>query len=169
MLIILGGLPGTGKTTIARELAKKLPAMHLRIDTIESAIKKSHVTYESDMMDAGYLIAYDVAIDNLKLGHTVIGDSVNPIPITRDSWRETAQKAGTDFVEIEFFCSDENEHKTRVETRSTDIEGLHLPTWQKVLDREYHHWDLKGIRIDTVKSVDECVAEIIGYIKDLTK
>lgn len=38
MLIIFGGLPGTGKTTIARELARQTGAMHLRIDSIEQAI-----------------------------------------------------------------------------------------------------------------------------------
>src|SRR5271165_1678080 len=35
MLIILGGLPGTGKTAIARELARQLGAVHVRIDSIE--------------------------------------------------------------------------------------------------------------------------------------
>ncbi len=39
MLIALGGLPGTGKTTIARELARQLGAVHLRIDSIEQALR----------------------------------------------------------------------------------------------------------------------------------
>ena len=43
MLIILGGLPGTGKTTIARELARQLGAEHLRIDSIEQAIRESGI------------------------------------------------------------------------------------------------------------------------------
>ena len=38
MLIIFGGLPGVGKTSIARALAQKIGAVHLRIDTIEQAI-----------------------------------------------------------------------------------------------------------------------------------
>jgi predicted kinase len=43
MLIILGGLPGTGKATIARELARQLGAVHVRIDSIEKAILGSEV------------------------------------------------------------------------------------------------------------------------------
>jgi len=34
MLIIFGGLPGVGKTTIARKLARHLGAVHVRIDSI---------------------------------------------------------------------------------------------------------------------------------------
>ena len=39
MLIIFGGLPGSGKSTIARALALRLGAVYLRIDTIEQAIR----------------------------------------------------------------------------------------------------------------------------------
>ena len=41
MLIIFGGLPGTGKTAIARELARQIGAVHLRIDSIEQVIQDS--------------------------------------------------------------------------------------------------------------------------------
>jgi predicted kinase len=37
-LIVFAGLPGTGKTTLARKLAKTLPAFLVRIDTIEQAL-----------------------------------------------------------------------------------------------------------------------------------
>ena len=41
MLIALAGLSGTGKTTIARALSRRLGATHLRIDTIEQALRTS--------------------------------------------------------------------------------------------------------------------------------
>jgi len=75
MLIILGGLPGTGKTTIARELARQLGAVHVRIDSIEEAILDSGV-WSSPINDAGYRVGYAVAADNLRIGRTVIADSV---------------------------------------------------------------------------------------------
>jgi predicted kinase len=39
MLIILGELPGTGKTTVARGVARAMGAIHLRIDSSERALR----------------------------------------------------------------------------------------------------------------------------------
>ena len=162
MLIILGGLPGTGKTTIARALATRLGAFHLRIDTIEQALRSAGALSD-DIGPLGYVVAYRVAEDNLRLGATVIADSVNPIRITRDAWRATAERAGTPLVEVEVVCSDPTEHRRRVETRQADIDGFRLPTWADVVSRDYEPWEELNIVVDTAgRSVDACVAEIMN-------
>jgi len=149
MLIIFGGLPGVGKTAIARELAREIGAVHLRIDSIEHAILTSGVASQP-LNDAGYRVAYAVAEDNLRIGRTVVADSVNPLRLTRDAWVEVANSVQVGFMEIEVKCSDPNEHRHRVETRTTDIPGLPLPTWEEVVSREYHPWDRQHLVIDTV-------------------
>lgn len=165
MLVILGGLPGSGKTTIARALAERLGGMHVRIDTIEQALRNSGML-RADVGPAGYMIAYQVAADNLKLGRTVIADSVNPISVTRDAWRQVAWRAGVPAIEVEVICSDKTEHHRRVETREADIEGLVSPTWNEVTDRIYEDWHPRPIVVDTArKAVDVIVTELVVQLE----
>ena len=160
MLIIIGGLPAAGKTTIARALAREIGAAHLRIDTIEQAIVRSGAG-SHPLGPAGYSVGYAVAEDQLRLGLTVIAESVNPLEVTRAAWRSVAERTGHPALEIEVVCSDETEHQQRASTRTIDIEGLAGPTWQQILDREYEPWAGEHTVLDTAgRSLDSCVAQV---------
>jgi predicted kinase len=164
MLIVFGGLPGTGKTSIARALAQKLAALHLRVDTIEQALRSCEVL-KTDVGPAGYFIAYRLAEDNLRIGNIVVADSVNPLQVTRDAWLSVAEQASTKAVEIELVCSDQAEHRRRVETRQSDIDGLKLPTWHDVIERKYENWNRPHIVIDTAaKTVGEIVTALLAQL-----
>lgn len=164
LLMVLGGLPGTGKTTIARQLAVRRSAAYLRIDAIEQAIRRAGLAGQ-DLGPAGYVVAYALAQSNLANGVTVVADCVNPVRESREGWRQIAARAGVRIVEIEILCSDPAEHRRRLEARAADIEGLILPTWQEVLTREYQPWDAPHLRIDTARlSPDEAVDLIERHI-----
>jgi predicted kinase len=165
MLIIFAGLPGVGKTTIAQELAHRLGAAYVRIDSIEQALRDSGAT-RGPMDDSGYRVAYAVAADNLRLGRNVVADSVNPLRITREAWREVARNAGVESVEVETTCSDRKEHRRRVESRLADIPGLTLPAWSDVILRDYEPWDCEHLEIDTSQmSVEESVELIMSKLR----
>lgn len=82
-------------------------------------------------------------------GLDVVVECVNPLPVTRDGWVWTARAAAAGIVEVEVICSDPVEHRRRVETRTTDVEGLAKPTWEEVLRREYRPWDRPHLTVDT--------------------
>ena len=59
-----------------------------------------------------------IAEDNLRLGRTVISDSGNPIQLSRDAWIGVAHRAQVRAAEVEVTCSDPQQYRQRVETRS---------------------------------------------------
>jgi predicted kinase len=58
----------------------------------------------------------------------MISDSVNLIQLTRDAWIDVAKRAHARAIEVEVICSDLQQHRERVETRTSDISGMKLPT-----------------------------------------
>lgn len=153
MLIIMAGLSGTGKTTLARLLARAIGAVHLRVDTIEATLR----SLDREVGTAGYGIAFAIAKDNLAVGCTVIADSTNTLQETRALWREVAQHAGVPYRTIEIICSDKNEHKKRVDVRYAASRhayikqetSWHVPSWQDIQNTKVDPWNGTRITLDT--------------------
>ncbi|WOJ88872.1 AAA family ATPase [Methylocapsa polymorpha] len=166
MLVIFGGLPGVGKTTIARALAVRLKAVYLRIDTIEQAIRSSDVlAADADMGPTGYIVAYHLAADNLRMGRSVVADSVNSMALTRDAYKAVAEREAVNFLEVEVICSDKTEHRKRIETRESDIAGLALPTWRSIVAAPYESWGRPHLVLDTASlTARESLEIIIGAL-----
>ena len=161
-LYILSGLPGTGKTTMAQQMARQFNAMHLRIDTIEQGLRD---LCHFEVAGEGYRLAYRIAKDNLRLGLSVIADSVNPWKLTRDEWQAVACDIGAAFVNIEMICSDKREHRRRIGARESDIANLALPAWKDVVGRDYHEWEGERVCLDTAgKSIEDAFGELLRLL-----
>lgn len=167
ILVSLSGLPGVGKTTISKSLSARSKAAHLRVDSVEAALKRSVLNVHS-AGDAGYLAIASIAKDNLLLGFDVIADTVNPIEITRELWTSTAAAATAQLLNVEVICSDTEVHRQRVKTRKSDIEGLVVPDWKAVSQREFEQWRTGRLIVDTsVNSIKECVETIACEMETL--
>ncbi len=163
-LIIFSGLPGSGKSTLAAKLAPIINATYLRIDTIEQGLRD---VCDIEQIDGkGYRMAYRIAQENLVVGNTVIADSVNPWKLTRDEWNQVARDVEARFINIEIVCSDEREHRKRVEGRSSPVPGLKMPTWEDVIKRDYFAWTESRLVVDTSgKSIDESLNQLLDLIR----
>ncbi len=64
-LIVLSGRPGTGKTTIAREVSQRIGACYLRVDAAETALARIGAAVGV----AGYAVIHELAVSNLLLGN----------------------------------------------------------------------------------------------------
>ena len=168
LLVEFGGLPGTGKSTLARRLAVDTAAVWLRIDEIEGALRRNGLTAEQTGV-AAYSVAHDVAAGHLRRGLTVIADAVNPVAEARAGWRDLARSAGARHVVIETVCPDPAEHRRRVETRAADLPGWSYPDWSQVRAAAagYQPRGDDRLVLDTTGPVDDSYGFLVARLAGL--
>ena len=160
MLISFSGLPGTGKSTIAKLLAARTGAMVLRIDLVDQKLVEVGFVPKRD---ESYRICHALAEDNLRQGRVVISDCVNDRTVTREGWRAVAARAGVPCLELEIICSDETAHRRRVEMRAIDIPGFAPPDWGKICAAaaESDPWTRPRLVLDTAAlDAEDAASEI---------
>ena len=163
LLIVFSGLPGVGKTTLAKKLAEYYKAAYFRIDTIEQGLRD---LCKVNVQGEGYRLTYRIAKDNLAIGNAVVIDCCNPWNLTRDEWEQVSIQSNALLIDIEIVCKDKVEHKLRVIKRHNDIENLILPSWEEIEKRKYEEWTKAVIRIDTSNySIEQSFRQITDEIK----
>jgi predicted kinase len=161
VLVVIGGLPASGKSSVATALSLQTATPYLRVDRIEQAIV-DWSPLSHPLGPVGYAVAHELALEQLQLGLDVIVECVNPLTVTRDGWQGTAATADAALIEVEVICSDQTEHRRRVETRTSDVEGLAKPTWTAVVERVYEPWTRERLVIDSTTTSPEEAADRIA-------
>ena len=74
-LVMMSGLPGSGKSTLSKLLAERTGAELLRIDVFEQDLRNQHGA-DFDVGTRGYRQGYRLAARHLREGRNVIADAV---------------------------------------------------------------------------------------------
>lgn len=166
-LIIVCGLPGSGKSSLAEVVSIEVSAPVFSVDPIESSILKAGIKKSFETGLAAYVIAETLADEQLKLGHSVIIDAVSGVIEAKEMWRKLAEKHNLKLIIVECVCSDSKLHKKRIETRVRNIHGIPEVTWEDVGKRreEYVAWGEEHLTLDSIRPTDELCRQALEYIR----
>jgi len=82
MIILIFGLPGSGKTALAKELLKRTPAIHLNADDVRADLSSDLGFSAEDRIEQARRMGAMARLISSQ-GHVVIVDFINPTEETR--------------------------------------------------------------------------------------
>jgi len=165
-MLVISGLPGTGKSAVAGALAGRLDAVHLSIDPIEDALLGSGLPASWQTGVGAYEAVRAMAGQNLALGRTVVVDAVNDSRPARDTWRRAAAPSGARVLFVLLSLDDQDEHRRRLTGRVRDLAHLPEPSWDEVRDRAaaYEPWPEVDLCCDASAPVDRTVEAVLASL-----
>ena len=168
MLVVMMGLPGTGKSAIAEAIARAIRAPVFSVDPLEATLNRYGITREHRSDYAAYGLAADLARSQLRLQQSAVIDAVNWIELVRAWWRDLAAEFGVSRPLIECVCSDRNVHRQRIEERRRDIPGF---LYESVAQSgtEYEPCDEDRLVVDAVNPLENNVRDAVAYVRSVAQ
>jgi predicted kinase len=160
------GESGTGKSTLALAVGRATGAVVLDKDYIKGPLAAGGI---EDSLAGG--LAYDIfwllAASMLEQGFDVVLDSPVFWPRIAERGRALAAAAGAGYFVVECRCDDNAEQERRLTSRSRQASqpgsraelavALARPGVVRALSEPH-------LRVDTTRSLEECLAQVLGYI-----
>jgi adenylylsulfate kinase len=171
MLIVMAGLPGTGKSTLARRLARELPAIVLDKDAVRAALfPPFEIEYSTPQDDLCVDIILQVARYLLRKDadrHVIIDGRTFSRAYQVETVRAYARDLGLECVWIECVCSDA---AVRQRLNRDVARGTHPAenrTYEMYLSVKARAEPIAGPKlvIDTEGDIDSAVAECLARIE----
>ncbi len=162
--VVVSGLPGTGKSSVAEAVGQALHMPVFAKDWLEATLLRSEL--EGKTGYAGYELLTTLAERQLQLGQSVVLDSVATFERIRTQWRQLAKQYDADWFVVECVCSDLDMQRERVESRRRGIPGWHELTWADVerVRSHYEPWQDERLVLDAKRPLPDNIQSALDYL-----
>ncbi len=140
-LILIMGVAGSGKTTLARNILRRLSAVYLDNNHVADAFFPStrQGSEYNKLRPAFYRVLYTIAEENLKLGESVLLDVPHIKEVQTRPWRDfiadVARRTRARLIAIRCFCS-EKTLRARLSSRGEARDRAKLKNWTRFLKEQ---------------------------------
>jgi predicted kinase len=165
-LIVLSGIPATGKSALAESLGEALGTPVFSVDPVEAALLASGIEQSFATGLAAYNVCRTLADRELLKRRGAIIDAVNGVEPAKEMWRELATAHGVPLIVIECVCSDPAHHRRRLAHRSRGL-GLPEPRWRDVVRRrtEWVPWREPVLVVDSMDPLELGERRALAWIR----
>ncbi|MCU1397159.1 MAG: hypothetical protein JWN62_268 [Acidimicrobiales bacterium] len=167
-LIVMSGVPGTGKSTLAGSVARDLRATVVSKDVIEAALWRRGIGREQNSFGISHEIVTALADEALRRGQHAVIDTVATTEDVRREWRDVARRTESAFVVVLCVCSDVALHRSRLVDRDRGIAGWPELDWGDVerVSARFEPWMEPHLTVDAVADFDENARRAIAFVRD---
>jgi DegV family protein with EDD domain len=170
-LVLVSGLPGSGKSHLSRELAKRYPLVHLNTDALRRALfpHPTHGAAES----ARLFSAVHAVVDRLlSRGAGVILDATNLKAAHRRPLYDIAERAEAVLVIVHTEAPPEvarHRLESRAKGQDTEDASEATVTVYNRMRREAEPIERQHIRVDTSQQLEPALQEIVRRLKSMSE
>ncbi|QPV61417.1 AAA family ATPase [Halosimplex litoreum] len=132
-LVVQCGLPGVGKSTVARAIADRLDGERIRSDAVRREVVDDP-TYSRAEKERVYGALLERAREALADGRPVVLDATFERRARRDDAAALAEAVGADLTLVRVVCDDEVARR-RIRDREDDPSEADVSVYENALDR----------------------------------